>query len=449
MLRRLGAIAGAALLTFGVVATVFADSGNPLTISADPPVGNTVTVSGTWNWDRCDDADPSDRYVGWAVDWGDDFTGNELPGASTTYNMGEPGTYPDTQGNHIFSPLDTGDPTNCVGDGSAGSGTGTWGPLSHTYAEPGTYDVCVVIYDIHTAFTKITKLDGAIDSSTTTITVDSSVGIQVGDRLSIENEELIVTGVPSGTQLTVTRGANGTTAAGHADNKDVKRFGAKNASELLAGGPDRNEDNSVEKNFTEEENCAGTRITIEVNPSIAIVKTADPTSLPIGGGSVTFTYTVTNTGNVPLDNVNVTDAKCTPVSFVGGDTDENDLLDLDETWTYTCTKTLTQTETNVGVASGEFGSEEPIVVTDDDDATVEVAAATPVPPTAPPTAAPSQDVLGATATPRVTLPPTDSIGGGNRAAPNFATALAGIGLVMLLTSLLASAAVRARARTRR
>lgn len=96
---------------------------------------------------------------------------------------------------------------------------------------------------------------------------------------------------------------------------------------------------------------------------IAIEKTATPTELPEGGGEVTYTYAVTNTGNVPLADVatRVSDDRCSPVVYVEGDVDENGLLtgplDLFETgpeeeWIFTCTTTLTETTTNTVVATG-------------------------------------------------------------------------------------------------
>jgi len=52
--------------------------------------------------------------------------------------------------------------------------------------------------------------------------------------------------------------------------------------------------------------------TLEHAPAIHVEKTASDTSLGVGGGSVTYTYVVTNTGNVPLTDVSVSDDKCSP-----------------------------------------------------------------------------------------------------------------------------------------
>ena len=75
-----------------------------------------------------------------------------------------------------------------------------------------------------------------------------------------------------------------------------------------------------------------------------------------GGGAVTYTYTVTNPGTEPLNNVSVIDNKCTglPGRVLGhpGDLNQNNLLESNEVWTFTCQTNLTETTTNTGTAEG-------------------------------------------------------------------------------------------------
>jgi len=104
-------------------------------------------------------------------------------------------------------------------------------------------------------------------------------------------------------------------------------------------------------------------------PAIHVVKSADPATLPAGGGPVEYTYLVTNTGNVDLTGVTVTDNKCSPLTGPTGD-DGDGVLGLTETWTYTCTTSLSETTTNTVTATGHAGDTE---VSDTDDVTVTVA----------------------------------------------------------------------------
>jgi uncharacterized repeat protein (TIGR01451 family) len=95
---------------------------------------------------------------------------------------------------------------------------------------------------------------------------------------------------------------------------------------------------------------------------IDIVKTAAPTLL-VGPGAVTYSYVVTNTGEVPLEDVKnrITDDKCSPVTYVSGDDDGNELLtgetDIFETgpeedWHFTCTTTISVDTLNTVVVEG-------------------------------------------------------------------------------------------------
>jgi uncharacterized repeat protein (TIGR01451 family) len=99
------------------------------------------------------------------------------------------------------------------------------------------------------------------------------------------------------------------------------------------------------------------------HPDIAIEKSASPTHI-VGSGPVTYTYKVTNTGDVPLAGVadTIADDTCSPVRYVRGDTDNDGLLDTpdsifedarDETWIFECTTVVDKDTKNVVTVSGE------------------------------------------------------------------------------------------------
>ena len=75
-------------------------------------------------------------------------------------------------------------------------------------------------------------------------------------------------------------------------------------------------------------------------PAIAVEKNGPATVYH--GDQVTFTFKVTNPGNVPLTAVTVSDDKCAPVSGPTAKTGGNQDVALDpgEAWSYTCTKTI-------------------------------------------------------------------------------------------------------------
>ena len=103
-------------------------------------------------------------------------------------------------------------------------------------------------------------------------------------------------------------------------------------------------------------------------PSIDIEKAtngedADTETGPVVvvGSTVTWTYKVKNTGNVPLSNVVVTDDQGVTPVYVSGDTNNDGILDLDETWTYEATgAAVTGQYKNVGTAKGTYDGKEVI-----------------------------------------------------------------------------------------
>lgn len=99
-----------------------------------------------------------------------------------------------------------------------------------------------------------------------------------------------------------------------------------------------------------------------VAPAVSIVKSASP-SMVVAGGSVTYTFTVTNTGDVPLFDVAVDDAIIGYHHVIG-------MLSVGQVVTLSTTVTLSETTTNVAVVTGHDAEQHP--VTDSDEVTVPV-----------------------------------------------------------------------------
>ncbi|HIB48713.1 MAG TPA: tandem-95 repeat protein [Flavobacteriaceae bacterium] len=109
-----------------------------------------------------------------------------------------------------------------------------------------------------------------------------------------------------------------------------------------------------------------TTTTLCQSPVIAIVKEAsydDGGDCSQPGELIDYTFTVTNQGNVSLSNITVTDPlleapnPVVPIVFGGGDTDGDNELDVDETWTYTASYTITQVDIDAGEVNNQATAE--------------------------------------------------------------------------------------------
>lgn len=75
----------------------------------------------------------------------------------------------------------------------------------------------------------------------------------------------------------------------------------------------------------------------------------------LAGESINWLYTVTNTGNVPLSNITVTDDQGVTPTYISGDANNNSVLELTETWIYTAAGTsVAGSYNNIGSATGNF-----------------------------------------------------------------------------------------------
>ncbi len=106
-----------------------------------------------------------------------------------------------------------------------------------------------------------------------------------------------------------------------------------------------------------------------INPAINVVKSVDKTVI-ISGSLVIYTYLVTNPGDDPLGSVTISDDKCSPLLFSGGDTNNSDHLDPGENWLYSCTTALSVDTVNVVTVGGTDSLGQPI--SDTDTASVDV-----------------------------------------------------------------------------
>ncbi len=174
-------------LTVGTVAITSqlaaADSAFPTTATGSAVVNEdgsiTVTVHGEWQWDRqnpCSD----DRWgTGWAIDWHDANQPGNFVGTigSNDYNVGS------AEANSL-NPAD-----NAVhyGDMCDASNTGTWGPISHTYAKGTTsFSPCAVTYDLHIKNDEIDSsliAAGPNNENSKTYNKDNSVEDSSGDNV--------------------------------------------------------------------------------------------------------------------------------------------------------------------------------------------------------------------------------------------------------------------------
>ncbi|MDO9226346.1 MAG: SdrD B-like domain-containing protein [Pseudomonadota bacterium] len=126
------------------------------------------------------------------------------------------------------------------------------------------------------------------------------------------------------------------------------------------------------KDLFDHQNNMGADLTTLATTTTTVVTDWFDADTPTGpyipvGGVAQFKYEITNTGSVALSNIQVIDDRIASLIFVGGDTDNDGMLDVDETWTYLASEFVTMAglHTNIGTVTG-FDANTGSIVSDSD-----------------------------------------------------------------------------------
>jgi len=104
------------------------------------------------------------------------------------------------------------------------------------------------------------------------------------------------------------------------------------------------------------------------NPSIALIKTGDYNAT---SGEIIYTFVVTNTGNVPLTNVDVDDARILIVDLPVSDLAVGESDTVIATYAITATDIADRNITNQATATGYDTNGDPVIDLSDDNSTLE------------------------------------------------------------------------------
>ncbi|MBE2184372.1 MAG: isopeptide-forming domain-containing fimbrial protein, partial [Anaerolineae bacterium] len=145
--------------------------------------------------------------------------------------------------------------------------------------------------------------------------------------------------------------------------------------------------------------CVYAAIRFTGQSSIAVDAQPETQTVPLNS-SANLTFTVTNTGNGPVQNVSVTHPLCTP-AYTSGDLNSDGLLDLTESWMYSCATSpiVASSVTNVTVNASDLNGA--AVAPASDSVAINIPSPTPTdrPTGVPPTQEPSDVPPAASPTP--------------------------------------------------
>jgi uncharacterized repeat protein (TIGR01451 family) len=233
-------------------------------------------------------------------------------------------------------------------------------PLGNAYEETATKTVRIFVPGIHLekAVSDELVLVGTPVTYTFTVTNTGESPLPADDVLSkVTLSDVAQPATPTCAKPTFTGGDTGN--VGFLDKTETWTYTCTATINATTNNVATVQGTDIESGLVDSQDYATVNT---FKPGIAVVKSASPTTVE-SGGEVTYTYRVTNTGNVPLGGVkdSITDDACSPLTYVSGDTDRDNQLDTDksifesgpgETWIFTCSATLTESTVNTVVVNG-------------------------------------------------------------------------------------------------
>ena len=96
-----------------------------------------------------------------------------------------------------------------------------------------------------------------------------------------------------------------------------------------------------------------------IHPAMILTKSADRV-MARTGETINYTLLLTNSGDVPLSTVAISDNRCTPLVLAAGDSNNNTVLDVGEVWRYTCAHTVVAGDPDPFVNSATATARDPL-----------------------------------------------------------------------------------------
>ncbi|MFT4307032.1 MAG: hypothetical protein QM604_09100, partial [Microbacterium sp.] len=254
------------------------------------------------------------------------------------------------------------------------SGTGT--SFDYTYPESTSGGLAVTCVFTNTAASEaslslvksadVETVDAVGDTVTYTFTVTNTGNVTVDD-IAIDETAFSGSGTLSDIECDATSLASGEstdcTATYAVTQADIDAGEITNTA--VATGIDPNE-----TTVTSNEDDAV--VTAEQSAALTLVKSADVETVDAVGDTITYTFTVTNTGNVTVDDIAISetafsgsgtlsDIECDATSLASGES-----TDCTATYTVTQDDIVAGEITNTAVATGTDPSEETVTSNEDD-----------------------------------------------------------------------------------